>query len=222
MSKTSIGLYDDAIIQDLRNLTEDTRISIAPVENVFRTIGKLDFTEDKIELPLISVTRTSWSINRPQHSQKFEGITYQYDKSIDYVQRIQVVPVQINYVLDVWTRTREENDAILRELIFYYLNHPTLKVLVPYGADYEHEFNIFLNDDIEDNSDVVEHKNRGEYFRQTLSFYTDDAHLWKTSSRPFTKLDFELFVVGVDDQEVKDGDYHFSTDTQQAQFSDGS
>ena len=57
-----------------------------------------------------------------------------------------------------------------------------------------------INSDIEYNSDIVEQKNRGEYFRQSISFYTDDAYLWKTSSRPFTKLIIGYEVVGTDEK----------------------
>lgn len=196
----SCVLYDNAIIENLRQLTQDTRIYIEPTENVFRTIGKLEGSKDHIQLPLISVSRTGWSVLNPQHMQKFDGALLKSDKENDYTQRIQVIPIQINYVLDVWSRTREENDEILRELIFYYNNHPEMEVTVPYGADFKHRFNIFFNSDIEDNSDIVEQKNRGEYFRQSISFYTDDAYLWKTSSRPFTKLIIGYEVVGTDEK----------------------
>ena len=190
----SVTLYDNSIIQSLRTLTENTKIHIVPVENVFRTIGKLEGSEDHIELPIISVTRTGWSLQDPQHTAKLAGTTWAYDKEKEWVQNIQYMPIQINYLLDVWTRTRTENDAILRELIFYYTDHPTLQIEVPYGAELTHDFNIFFNTDIEDNSDIVEQKNRGEYFRQTIGFYTDDAYLWKTSSRPFTKVIIDVEV----------------------------
>lgn len=210
----SVYLYDTAIIENLRKLTEDTRIHIAPSENVFTTVGKLEGTEDFVEMPLISITRTGWSIKPPQHSQKFEGATYQYDVKKDYVQNIQMIPIQINYLMDIWTKTREENDLILRELIFYFNDHPTMQITVPYDANYVHNFNIFFNSDVEDNSDIVEHKNRGEYFRQTLSFYTDDAYLWKTSSRPFTKIELELWVadqkIKAEEKWIKDGEFYAS------------
>ena len=140
----SCVLYDNAIIADLRRLTQDTRIYIEPTENVFGTVGKLQGSEDHIQLPLISVARTGWSILNPQHTQKFDGALLKSDLAKDYTQRIQVIPIQINYVLDVWSRTREENDDILRELIFYYNNHPEMEITVPYGADFKHKFNIFF------------------------------------------------------------------------------
>lgn len=195
----SADLYDNAIINSLREITQDTRIHISPVENVFRTIAKLENTEDKIELPLISVTRTGWSLLNAHHTQKLAGDTLSYDTEKDWVQNIQMMPIQINYLLDVWTKTRKENDLIMRELIFYYSTHPTLKVQIPYNSDYEHTFNIYFNADIDDNSDIVEHKNRGEYFRQTIGFYTDDAYMWKTSSRPFTKVIIDVEVEDYED-----------------------
>jgi hypothetical protein len=210
---SSVGLYDNAIVENLREITQDTRINIVPVENVFRTIGKLEGTEDHIQLPIISVTRTGWSLKDAQHSRKFEGATLAWDKEKDWVQNIQFMPIQINYLLDVWTRTREENDDIMRELIFYYTNHPTLQVDIPFNAHYTHNFNIFFMSDIEDNSDIVEQKNRGEYFRQTIAFYTDDAYLWKTSSRPFTKVIIEVKVEDYESDTTDNSDDDNTDDT---------
>lgn len=191
----SVNLYDDAIINSLREITQDSRIHISPAENVFRTIGKLEGSEDNINLPIISLSRPGWTILDSNHHMKFDGAIHLSDHDNNKVQNIQAIPIRINYLLDVWTRYRAENDMIMRELIFYYKTHPTLSITVPYGLDYVHNFNIFFESDIEDNSDIVEHKNRGEYFRQTIGLYTDDAYLWKSSSRGFTKLvlDYEAY-----------------------------
>lgn len=178
----STYLYDEALVENLRTLTKDTRIHIVPPDNLFRLIGRIE--EDEIEMPLISLVRTGWQLaNSRPHTAKFDGALSGYDESSKKLERLQALPINISYQLDVWTKTRLENDNILRELIFYYSTHPTLLVRIGYGLDITHNFNIFIDNDIEDNSDIVEHRNRGEYFRQTISLYTDDAYLWKSSSR---------------------------------------
>lgn len=195
----SVYMYDEAIIEDLRILVNDDRIHIVPVDNVFRLIARLE--DDKIEMPLISLTRTGWQLsdNKPQ-MMKFDGALADYDEKRNSLKRVQAIPISIGYQLDVWTKTRLENDNILRELIFYYSTHPTLVVKIEYGLDITHNFNLFFDPDVEDNSDIVEHKNRGEYFRQTLTLYTDDAYLWKSSSRgpSFVESDVEI----VEDEEL--------------------
>lgn len=178
----STYIYDEALVEDLRTLTKDTRIHIVPPDNLFRLVGRI--VEDEIKMPLISLARTGWQLtdSRP-HTVKFDGALAGYNDESNKLKRVQALPINISYQLDVWTKTRLENDNILRELIFYYSTNPTLSVKIGYGLDIDHNFNVFIDNDIEDNSDIVEHKNRGEYFRQTISLYTDDAYLWKSSSR---------------------------------------
>jgi len=191
----SIDLYDDAIITKLRILMNNENIFIVPPEELFRIMAKAN--KDEIKMPLISLTRTNFSIDlsKNNHYMKFEGALVDYDYETDISKRLQAIPIRINYLMDIWTKTRIENDEILREVIFYFMTHPRLKVLIPYNLNIYHNFNLFLNEDIDDNSDIIAHKDRGVYFRQTLSIYTDDAYLWKSSTRKpiyITDADLEL------------------------------
>lgn len=189
-------LYDTAIVNDLRSIFSDGRIYICPPDLVFSVIGRLD--SDDIKMPMISLQRTGASILSSSHSMRFDGGIINYNKGTDQFQTLKNIPIRINYLLDVWTKHREENDNIIRELIFYYMTHPTLQITIPYGANYVHNFNIFFDDNIEDNSDIVNHPNRGEYFRQTLSVYTDDAYLWRGEDVDNVTLASGLYI--------KDGD----------------
>lgn len=190
-------LYDTALVDDLRSLFQDSRISICPPDQVFKIWGELE--DDTIEMPIISVLRSGTSLGNSQHSMRFTGGLLAIDPITKQNNKIQAIPIQINYLLDVWTKHREENDNIVRELIFWYMTHPTLKVKIPYGTGLEHNFNIFYDSNIEDNSDISDHPNRGEYFRTTLSVYTDDAYLWKST------INKPTYITGVD-LYVKDGD----------------
>lgn len=186
----SAYLYDKAIVDTLRSVTRDNRIHITPPDNVIRTIAQL--TGDSVNLPMISLSRTGVSILSTQHFMKFNGGLLSVDEEDGTSQRIQMIPIRINYLLDVWTKSREENDNIVRELIFFLMTHSSMYVDIPFGVDEKHVFNVYLDPDVEDNSDIVDHINRGEYFRQTISMYTDEAYLWKSSTRPRTELDIEL------------------------------
>ncbi len=204
----SVYAYDMSIIEDLRTrfnrdkdgkpMTND-KVYVTPTENVFNIIG--DLSDDKIKMPLISLQRNGWSLaNKKPQYMTFSGypIKEDYDKDgvIDKISRIQAIPISINYQLDVWTTNRITNDAIMREIIFYYTQRPTLLVKIPYGLDYVHDFNIFFDNDIEDNSDIVDHVNRGQYFRQTIGIYTDDAYLWKSRIRKpatISSIDFTMY-----------------------------
>ena len=56
----SVRFYDDAIIKHFRELFDDNRIHILPVENAIRFTAQL--RQDNVDFPLISTNRTGWSI----------------------------------------------------------------------------------------------------------------------------------------------------------------
>lgn len=189
----SAYLYDEAIVNNLRKALGDSRVTITPIDNVYNVIPRID--NDNITLPLISITRTRWTIGSQHynHSAKYEGALSEIKYEEKYkdlgIKRVQFVPMSLSYAIDVWTKTREENDEIVRELYWYYLTSPMLEITVPYDLDFNHSFNIFVEEEIEDNSDIAQHASKGEYFRQTINIYTDDARLWKSSSRGPTYVD---------------------------------
>lgn len=212
-----IYAYDLAIVNDLRvrfNLNKDgtpktnNNVYITPVDNVFNIIG--DISEDNIKFPLISLSRTGWSLQdfKPELMIKagsFVGAKEGTDKKLKQI-RLQAIPITINYQIDIWTRTRIDNDALTRDFIWYYTLHPQLLVDIPHGLDVKHVFNIFFENDVEDNSDIVEHNNRGQFFRQTLGMYVDDAYLWRSSVKNVTTIDEVKFEIYQDDvtDEMKD------------------
>lgn len=186
-------LYDTAITEDLRSIFNDERIFICPPDRYFSVIARL--YEDDVKFPMISLFRTGTSLQASQHPMRFKGGLLKIDEANQEGAYLQAIPIRINYLLEVWTKHREENDNIVRELLFYYMTHPTLKVSIPYGTNLKHNFNIFFDTNIEDNSDVSNQVGHGEYFRQTLSVYTDDAYLWKsTINKPAILGDVDLYV----------------------------
>jgi len=202
----SFSLYDKAIVEKLREITKDNRIFIHPTENVFSNIAAVD--KDNIQLPMISIMRTGVNIldNVPFALMK-TGTLAKLNREDKYFTRVQAIPIQINYMLDVWTKERLSNDNIVRELLFYFYTHPTLQVDIPYTLNFKHDFNIFVSSNIDDNSDVTSHGTRGEYFRQTLNLYTNDAYLWKASRSNIMDIVLDFEVVAGDEilYEYKDG-----------------
>ena len=172
----SVSSYDRAIVNKFRELFDDNRISILPVEDAFRFVSQLN--RDDLEFPLISTTRLAVTILKSDvnQAQKTKGHLVRQDENNNSI-FAQSIPIRIEYQLDIFTIDRESCDEITRELVFYLYQHPTLQAHFDYGLDIEHNFNLFLNEDIVDNSDTVEHVNKGVKFRNTLTFYTDDARL---------------------------------------------
>ena len=178
----SVKSYDDAIIDNFRAIFNDETISILPVENAIRFSGQLQ--KDDIKFPMISTTRLGYSIRN-------SDVNFNAKRIGSFVRRdgennniyAQVIPIRIEYQLDVFTVDQETCDEIIRELVFFFAQHPTLEAHFEYGLDIDHNFNMFLNDDIVDNSDTVEQINKGVLFRNTLTFYVDDAYLFRSKKQ---------------------------------------
>lgn len=197
----SVYAYDLAIVNDLRARFKQPPISesdvnsnvvMAAPDQAFRVLGQLD--GDNITLPFISLQRLSWQLNLDrQMSQTFVGdkVTIQNpDNPLERLEvRAQVIPITINWQLDVWTRDRITNDALVREILWYYHLRPTLLVNVLHGLNIKHTFNIMFNSEIEDNSDIHNVDNRGNLVRSTLTFYAEDCYLWKAHHEPIVGID---------------------------------
>ncbi len=171
-------LYDDAIISKFRELFDSDSIFIVPPERAKETRAQLDQNGD-VKFPLISLDRRGWSmipeVSNWTASRKGVADSITADGQANLM---HIIPIRINYQLDIYTVDRVSCDEIMRELIFYFLLHPSMRVKIPYGLDTEHKFNLFFNSDIEDNSDTVEHINKGVLFRYTANLYVDDAYLF--------------------------------------------
>lgn len=170
-------LYDKVIVDKFKKLFNDDRITIQPPENAIRYTAQLE--DDNINFPLISLNRTNWSMrsNDISFAQSRTGVLNRVNDD-NTLSVMKIIPIRMDYQLDVYTVDRLSNDEIYRELLFYFLSNPTLTVNIPYTLDTEHVFNLFFNADIVDNSDTVEHVNRGVLYRYTSTFYTDDAYLF--------------------------------------------
>ena len=178
----SVYRYDEAIINHFRDILDDNRISILPVEHAIRFTAQLQ--KDDVKFPLISTTRLNYSIR--QSDVNFNALRrggYQ-NRGADGINTFaQIIPIRIEYQMDIFTVDKRTGDELVRELIFHIMQNPTLQVEMPYDLNMLHNFNIFLQPDIVDNSDTIEHLDKGVKFRNTLSFYTDDAYLFASKKQ---------------------------------------
>lgn len=170
-------LYDDAVVEKFKELFGTDKMFIIPPERAKDTIAQIE--KDDVKFPLVSLDRKGFTIrdNAINWSASIMGLA---DSITDdgKANIMHVIPIKINYQLDVYTADRVSCDEILRELIFYFTLHPTLMVKIPYGLNTRHKFNLFFNPDIEDNSDTISHIEKGVLYRYTANLYTDDAYLF--------------------------------------------
>lgn len=203
----SVYAYDLALVSDLRKRFEKPNnkqlndeqvndiVQIGPSNRMFEILGTLN--EDKVMMPFVSLERLDWQLNLDRQGyQTFIGDKIytkldEHGAPIDV--RAQVIPITINYRLSVWSKDRVTNDALIRELLFYYHLRPTLMAYIGHGLNFTHTFNIYFNSNVEDNSDIANHSNNGTYFRQDLTLYTNDAYLWRANYEPRVKVTPEIY-----------------------------
>lgn len=199
-----IKWYDDAIVNKLRSITGDDRIAVVPPESLFRYIAT-STGDDRVKAPMVALTRLDYTLTRRSRTPaSSQGVPIGRSSDGKKIDELQFIPVQIDYQLDIITRNRDDNDLLTSEIIFYFTNHPTLLVEIGKGANVKHKFSIFFNETVEDNSDIESHISKGEYFRSTLSFYTTDAYLWKsTKEKPVYRIDPVQFIATTDMNDPK-------------------
>ena len=178
---------------------------------MFNIIGTLN--NDQVVMPFIGIQRIDWQLNLDRQGfQTFIGDEVYTriapdDKPVEV--RAQVIPITINYQLSVYSRDRITNDALCRELLFYYHLRPSLMAYIGHGLNIAHKFNIYFNSGIEDNSDIANHRITGTYFRQDMSFYTDDAYLWRAKYDNKVAVAPEMFFyygINTEGQSLSSGD----------------
>lgn len=200
----SAYIYDKAIVDLFESITGDS-IFINPPENAIRNTSQLN--GDSIKFPLISLNRTGFSIRQEElnFNALHQGATVTINKN-NTVTNARIIPIRLEYQVDVFTVDKKTNDEIIRELVFYLYLHPTHKVKIEYGLDFEHKFNLFLDSDIQDNSDVVGHIDNGVLFRNTFTMYCPDAYLWASKDYKSPFLEIKSTVLDSTNKIIKEYD----------------
>lgn len=190
-----IRLYDEALLAKLQGWTRNTKLNITGVNDtrrVFQVIG--DKTGDEpIKLPLITLSRPAGYeiLNTNKRMLTFDGALIGVSEK--YGKQLNAVPIQINYQLDVYAKYLAEADEYARNLVFNIINYPKVTVTLPYNdSKFEHDSNIRLLSEVQDNSDVPERLIPGQFTRLSLSITIDDAYLFDIRVRDNISIDTEI------------------------------
>lgn len=195
----STKLYDDALLQKIQKWTQNTNITVLGPDETRRLFEVIaDRNNDKpIQLPLLSLTRTKgYSIldfGIGKQPMSFDGLTL--DANYDQASQLNSIPISISYQLDVYTRYYSEADEYTRNLVFNFINFPTLTITIPYNnQNYKHVANISLNSEVQDNSDIPERLISGQFSRMTINFSIDDARLWDVRYRDVYQICAKVYT----------------------------
>lgn len=190
----AIRYYDEALAEKIQSWVKDPRLTILKPEESTRFFEMtLDNKFDKtLTLPLISISRDKniEILNTHKQAKTFDGFSAVKSQSLAIP--INVVPILINYQIDIYARHMSEADEYLRNFIFNFINYPKLEIELPYNdLKIRHKSNLHLDSNISDNSDIKEHLFPDQFTRFTLKIMVDDAYLFSTPKMVPTNLELE-------------------------------
>ena len=188
----SVGLYDEALVNKIKNWTSGTSVTIVGPQETKRLLQTIaDETNDApIKLPLISIKRPGGFtvLQTSKRPMSFDGLTLEATHEI--AKQLNAIPIGVAYQIDVYARYFEEADQYARNIVFNIINYPKLQVSIPYnGANYIHDSNITMEPEVDDNSDIPERLISGQFTRFTIKISIDDAYLWDVRYRDVYSID---------------------------------
>ena len=149
-----------------------------------------DSGDKNIKVPFIALSRgTSIEINSAiKQNKSFDGLKLANNE--DATVQLNVIPITVNYQLDIYTKTYDEGDEYLRSFLFKLINNPLLKIEIPYNnTSIQHVANIRVADQVDDTSDIAERTFSGQFTRWTIQLELQDAFFFSIPYRKNWKLD---------------------------------
>ena len=198
-----IKLYDDALVAKINYWIPSPGIQVLSPEEVTRMLEiKADQKKDApLALPFVALSRDRdiRILNRQKQLKTFSGVRIGTTED-EKVLQLNAIPIEINYQLDIYTKTMQQADEFVRNFVFNFINNPNLKVTIPYNdVNYEHYSSIWLEDTITDNSDIKERLFPGQFIRFSLKLVVDDAYLFSVPIKEASE------VVEIDSR-IKEGE----------------
>ena len=177
----SVRLYDEAVVTKIKGWIKDEKMRVLPpneANRLFQMIANMQ--DDKpVSLPLIAISRSN-EIEIENTNKKpltYDGMML--DATKDKSLQIDAIPMVLNYQIDIFCKDEEEADEYMRNFTFALINHPKVKVFLPYNQiNYEHWSYMRMLSTIEDNSDIPIRQFGDQFTRWTIRFTIDDAYLF--------------------------------------------
>lgn len=184
--------YDDLIVGKLKKWLPDnsTLRVLKPDETKKLFELTADDGKDKpFKLPLLAVSRNNdiellLNIKNPR---SYDGLKVASDEEGTY--QMNVIPIRLQYSLDIYTKTLNEGDEYVRSFLFKLINNPTIKIEIPYNDSHiEHIANIRVLSTVSDTSAISERIFSGQFTRYTIQLEIQDAFLFSVPYRKNWKL----------------------------------
>lgn len=184
-----VRFYDNALLDKLKLWVKDPNATILGPGDVNRTFQILadQKNDKKITLPVIILSRDKTfnvgNISKRPLAFDAQKLLYSEDESRSV--RLNAVPIELTYQIDVITKYYDEADEYIRNFIFNLINYPKVQITVPYNdVNYVHNSAISMDPSIVDNSDNPQRLFQGQLSDWSIRFTLNDAYLF---SVPFTR-----------------------------------
>lgn len=189
-----VRFYDQAIVNKISRWVKDPNLRILKPEEATRYFEMtLDEKKDKrLTLPLISISRdkTIEILNTNKTSKTFDGYNLVLTDKIAIP--LNVIPIQLEYQIDIYTKGMEQADEYMRNFVFNLINYPRIDIELCYhDIHLFHTSNIQLESAIADNSDIKEHLFADQFTRFTLRLTINDAYLFSIPTNVSGSLETE-------------------------------
>ena len=209
------GLYDEALANKIKNWIKDPKVEVLKPEETTRLFKlKADQRADRpITLPLIALSRKTRipiqnTGKRPMSYDGFKVFAYNEDgtpadDNKKRMQKLNAVPIQIDYQLDIYTANFSEADEYARNFIFNFINYPNVKIEIPYNdCKLIHESTVYIDEMLEDTSDIPQRLVPGEFTRFTLNLSIDNAYLFSAPIKDNVSISSIELQVKNNDKEI--------------------
>lgn len=201
----ALEYYDDAIAAKLMKWTP-TNVGLRVLKpddtkRLFETLAD-DSKDRNVQLPLIALSRNNdiellLNVKNPR---SYDG--FKLEQTAEKTAQMNVIPVKLQYQMDIYTKTFKEGDEYMRQYLFKLINNPVIKITVPYnGKDVEQIANIRVLSTVSDTSDIPQRLFTGQFTRWTIQMEIQDAFLYNIPYR----TNWRIYV---DDEHLLDPKYY--------------
>ena len=179
-----IWVYDDAIVDDLRESFDDS-VTSNPVIRVVdsNTIVSLaaQLQNDTIKFPIVALTRDpTYSVDKELYNftRAHFGVPAFFENQTNNVYNEKAIPISLNYKLTVVTTNTIDMDEIVRELLHKYTIMYFLTCKVPYEGGRRIRFGVRADvDSIETSSGSSEYLSVGSLYQTIIPLKTEGCVL---------------------------------------------
>lgn len=181
-----IYLYDNAICDDLRKSFNPDNVpnpvvSVVSSEQAVSIAAQLQ--NDKLRFPLVALVRNPNSVQIDQSRMNFTrahfGVSTVIDNETNNIYYEKALPITLEYSLTVLTTNIEDQDEIIRELLFKYINMYFLTIKLPYESNRKTRFGVRITSetDIDYSSGTLEYLESGSLYQAIIPLKCDGCVL---------------------------------------------